>query len=524
MGKLLGVPTVSRALSPDQKMEDPCQTLHDPEDAPHQREPRQRKKSRRWWFTTFITSCLILITATVVMYALFYVIDQIKYRNKREVPLKEWYISKDPKTPFELNTWYNYAAFMANASNVTNCYVCSRLPLSASAPPITVRAKDISTLWPDSLVSMYADSLLHVVYTPYNKPFPKPKFTGRNYTKFLARNWTNPIILRTVPIPTKFKATCIANKMYVRQNYSVGEIALKHCSKVITPCAKLTNGSYNVSTAPPHATCVDLYAAPDVMGVCSQSDVYFLCGTSVFIALPMSWVGRCAVIDLTDQTYIVSAIKVTGKRQRRSPTDPHDPIAGSNVPDDHKLWSTGNKVLLSLFPQLGVGKIMLQVETMNYRMSHFINVTTAALESIGQELSALREMELQNRVVLDLLTASSGGVCAMVDTHCCTFIPDNTGDEGNVTKAIADLKALSKSIYADHTHTAWSLWSWFSSGNWWEVALKLLEPIIFVFITICLFICCIFPCVKKATSQLINTTMTNIFMNQEINVLLQEAP
>uniref|UniRef100_A0A3P9JE44 Uncharacterized protein n=1 Tax=Oryzias latipes TaxID=8090 RepID=A0A3P9JE44_ORYLA len=39
-------------------------------------------------------------------------------------------------------------------------------------------------------------------------------------------------------------------------------------------------------------------------------------------------------------------------------------------------------------------------------------------------MSAIRTMVLQNRLVLDLLTASSGGVCKMVGDTCCTFIPD----------------------------------------------------------------------------------------------------
>uniref|UniRef100_A0A8C6U7L9 Uncharacterized protein n=1 Tax=Neogobius melanostomus TaxID=47308 RepID=A0A8C6U7L9_9GOBI len=61
----------------------------------------------------------------------------------------------------------------------------------------------------------------------------------------------------------------------------------------------------------------------------------------------------------------------------------------------------------------------------------------------GKWLKALRTMVLQNRVVLDLLTASSGGVCARIGTGCCTFIPDNSGDGGLITQAIKDMVTIS---------------------------------------------------------------------------------
>uniref|UniRef100_A0A3P9PVQ5 Uncharacterized protein n=1 Tax=Poecilia reticulata TaxID=8081 RepID=A0A3P9PVQ5_POERE len=40
------------------------------------------------------------------------------------------------------------------------------------------------------------------------------------------------------------------------------------------------------------------------------------------------------------------------------------------------------------------------------------------------ELTELRNMVLQNRVVLDFLSASQGGVCKIIGPACCTFVPD----------------------------------------------------------------------------------------------------
>lgn len=66
------------------------------------------------------------------------------------------------------------------------------------------------------------------------------------------------------------------------------------------------------------------------------------------------------------------------------------PQWGSNVPEDHKLWSTADKVTLGLFPSLDVGKIMLRLETVNYRLSALLNITQNTTEAIREELTALR--------------------------------------------------------------------------------------------------------------------------------------
>ncbi len=55
-------------------------------------------------------------------------------------------------------------------------------------------------------------------------------------------------------------------------------------------------------------------------------------------------------------------------------------------------------------------------------------------------------MTLQNRLVLDQLTASQGGVCVIVGNRCCTYVPDNDAyghmiDQGikNITKAVVEM-------------------------------------------------------------------------------------
>lgn len=115
-------------------------------------------------------------------------------------------------------------------------------------------------------------------------------------------------------------------------------------------------------------------------------------------------------------------------------------------------------------------------------------------------------MVLQNRVALDLLTASNGGVCKMIGDTCCTFIPDETGTDGDIYKALQNLTELQQYV-KDLTPGAerspsWIAWLW--TGTWWQVLLKTLMPVITVLIVICVFLACLGPCVKTMVSSAVN--------------------
>ncbi|CAJ1074278.1 syncytin-2-like [Xyrichtys novacula] len=116
---------------------------------------------------------------------------------------------------------------------------------------------------------------------------------------------------------------------------------------------------------------------------------------------------------------------------------------------------------------------MLRIETLDYRFGTFANITIRALGDVKEELTALRMMELQDRTVLDQLTAASGGVCALVGTSRCTFIPENDADGGIIQQAIVNLTALRMAVDGDHVNKGDWL-SWMTSGPWYHILLKFL--------------------------------------------------
>ena len=52
---------------------------------------------------------------------------------------------------------------------------------------------------------------------------------------------------------------------------------------------------------------------------------------------------------------------------------------------------------------------------------------------------------IQNRMVLDMLTAVQGGTCAIIKVECCVYIPDLSG---NVLAAFDDMEKKKKQIRA----------------------------------------------------------------------------
>ncbi|CAI5667793.1 unnamed protein product [Oreochromis niloticus] len=104
----------------------------------------------------------------------------------------------------------------------------------------------------------------------------------------------------------------------------------------------------------------------------------WLCGQRAYFILPPGWTGVCAPIFISDHTFKITVGNTTmPRRQRRdvSAVQPHDPIWGSDVPQDFKLWITGQKVVHALFPWVGVGKHALRIETLDYRFGLFLNAS-----------------------------------------------------------------------------------------------------------------------------------------------------
>ncbi|XP_056336855.1 HERV-H_2q24.3 provirus ancestral Env polyprotein [Danio aesculapii] len=220
---------------------------------------------------------------------------------------------------------------------------------------------------------------------------------------------------------------------------------------------------------------------------------WWLCRRTAFMSLPANWIGQCAPIHVTDRMFIMAAVPgAESRRRRRSvPTFvPHDPIWGEDVPDEFKLWSTSNKVTLSLFPHIGVGKVMLRLETLDYRLGLFINASQIIDKAQNKEISNIRTMVMQNKMALNLLTASGGGVCVLLNTTCCTYISDDINSDA-MRDALGTLTKLKNAMTADYRPDHNGGWNIFHNlFGWVTPFISMMIPIIVVV----LLICCCGPC------------------------------
>ncbi|MEQ2304572.1 hypothetical protein AMECASPLE_028482 [Ameca splendens] len=86
----------------------------------------------------------------------------------------------------------------------------------------------------------------------------------------------------------------------------------------------------------------------DLKGIYATDGFHWMCGTAIYLQLHPSLSDICAPVYVTDHTYVIS-VQPSLKRELIR-VKPHE---------EFKHRSTGNKILLSLFPWLGVGKNML---------------------------------------------------------------------------------------------------------------------------------------------------------------------
>lgn len=410
---------------------------------------------------------------------------------------------------YDLNLWYRYAKYVARSRNNTNCYVCTHMPIAANNPYVVPKPANTSTIFPHALPSALSPHLMNM---SVNWQMPPPVNVSKlDFSQFMGpphNETSHSPLYGPVHIPPGAKYTCYENHVYINtvDPVQMGEVSRVHCAVVHTPCTPLPNGTLNTTQATPGTTCVPYFQAPDALGVYGQLGFNWLCGSYMFLDLPMGWEGRCAPVEPADHSYMVTLHHLS--RAKRNVFEHHDSIWGTDVPNDHKLWTDGQKVVHALFPWVGVGKVELRMETFSFRVGLFMNSTITALSKIRQELTALRLVALQNRLVLDQLTAAQGGVCTLIGATCCTFIPDNDKDAGIIQQAILNLTALRDAAEADNVDKGDFL-SWLTSGPWYGLLLKIVTPLVTVLVIIFIVLGCVMPCVHTLIQRTMSQALTN---------------
>uniref|UniRef100_A0AAZ1X6I5 Uncharacterized protein n=1 Tax=Oreochromis aureus TaxID=47969 RepID=A0AAZ1X6I5_OREAU len=194
---------------------------------------------------------------------------------------------------------------------------------------------------------------------------------------------------------------------------------------------------------------------PSSKGTRVLADWYFLCGHKAYLSLPEGWGGLCALVKLSDHVFFMDRVEHHPSNRRKREVDIASPnsfgvTVDTGVPREFRIWGGGAKFFQSLIPNIGVAEVRDHVEINRYALLRHINLTKKLGTALAEEQKAIRTMVLQNRLTLDLITASQGGVCKLIGETCCTFIPDGYTTGGDIYEALQNLTALQRYV-ADHT-------------------------------------------------------------------------
>uniref|UniRef100_A0A8C3RM68 Envelope protein syncytin-Car1 n=1 Tax=Chelydra serpentina TaxID=8475 RepID=A0A8C3RM68_CHESE len=203
---------------------------------------------------------------------------------------------------------------------------------------------------------------------------------------------------------------------------------------------------------------------------------HWVCGNRAYCVLPRNWSGCCYPALLLPPIKIYKTFPHKRLQNYRDILDAQD-IIKKNQP---LTWSfLGFRGLVKLTNSL----IRLQAV-----VEILANDTGESLQLLATEQQALRKMTVQNRLALDIVLASKGGVCGLINQECCVYVPD-------VADQVIDrAQQLEKVSYVppQPPPTAWwsALWSWLPSLGWIREAIIGL----LCFLLVGVMLCCCFQC------------------------------
>jgi len=175
------------------------------------------------------------------------------------------------------------------------------------------------------------------------------------------------------------------------------------------------------------------------------NNTYFVCGNRAYPWLPVNWTGSCYL------SFIVPHMRLLNM----SPFE--------HLKRGKRSFTLTELFFMILIPHYGVGQTSVGLAELAASLESLANKTALGKVGINWEVVALRAVVMQNRVALDVILAAQGGTCALIESECCTYIPDNSEQ----IASIAD-KMKQEGAKFDDYFTKDRLYSWFEwiFGEW----------------------------------------------------------
>nr|XP_055062839.1 uncharacterized protein LOC129445867 [Misgurnus anguillicaudatus] len=250
-----------------------------------------------------------------------------------------------------------------------------------------------------------------------------------------------------------------------------------------------------------------------------RADIWWLCGDRKLRSkLRGSWKGECTLVRLIMPFTIIKTMEQENKHRHK-----RDAPGGAF---DNRVWIDGVGVPRGVPDEFkardqiaaGFESIIFWWSTLNknvdwinylyYNQQRFVNFTIDAVEGIKHQLGNTSLMTLQNRIALDMLLAERGGVCSLIGSGCCTWIPNNTAPDGSITRALNGLKSLQKELAEnsgiDNPFNSW-MTKWF--GQYSALITSLLMSIAVAAAILVTCGCCCIPCIRSLCNRWIVKTV-----------------
>ncbi|XP_069489807.1 transmembrane protein 253 isoform X1 [Ambystoma mexicanum] len=273
-------------------------------------------------------------------------------------------------------------------------------------------------------------------------------------------------------------------------------------------------------------------------------DHYWACGSRAYMKLPRDWAGLCSIVIVHVPALVIPKsdlnngkfpkpdahlrknrlAELLNQKKRENYFSARLIEAFDAIPYEHKLFSkTASVFIVICMPGIQEMANAKCLQISRWELLQMINTTIKGFNAIKEELRAIRLMTIQNRYVLDMITAMDGGVCAKMGESCRTFIPSHDYENSTLTEAITLLTNLHIKMedeVEDIADDSWfaSIFSWVSQ---WMVKMfkflgALLMMIMFGFGVIRIIIAQCKKTAKKAVGMKIVIDVESVYKPKDL--------
>ena len=322
------------------------------------------------------------------------------------------------------NIFFNRTQSMVKIRTTSEpCWVCAALPRSTHKgyPMLRIPFEGSKTVVKDFWDSMSSS------------PWASTTF---------AQNVTAPA--RETEVPFSNCTSCVEAKQTRKSTIGVGSVTI--CSDTI-----------EINTTPPQEGRSTRYTMLGACPVPEATGWYWICGHKAWQVLPSVWWGKCPL------GFVVPAIQFPSShppgswlrtflhRVERTGDNPTNLITRPTAFHSFAPW---------FIPWLGVCGLEKTILNISASIERMTNNTAQAITALQEEPTQLSGVLLQNRMALDVLLASQGAGCAILNTSCCVYVDQSRRISADMKDVWEQVSSLHKVQQDDTSMGFQEVWSW----------------------------------------------------------------